>query len=107
MKKMIALTIGLLTASIAVAQQTGPREGGDHEARAAAFAASDSNRDGRLSLAEFEAARTQRLAEQFAKMDSRTQAHALGTQAPGAGDARAGPRLGHQRRQGAEPCRDR
>jgi len=71
MKKMIALTVGLLAASIAVAQQAGPRkgEGRDPEARAAAFAASDTNRDGKLSLAEFEAARTQKLAEQFAKMD--------------------------------------
>ena len=71
MKKMIALTIGLLAASIAVAQQAGPRkgEGRDPEARAAAFAASDSNRDGRLSMAEFQAARAQKLAEQFAKMD--------------------------------------
>jgi Ca2+-binding EF-hand superfamily protein len=72
MKKMIALTVGLLAASIAVAQQAGPRkgEGRGPEDRAAAFAASDSNRDGKLSMAEFEAARRQKLAEQFAKMDA-------------------------------------
>ena len=72
MKKMIALTIGLLAASIAVAQQAGPRkgEGRGPEARAAAFAASDANRDGKLSMAEFEVARRQKLAEQFAKMDA-------------------------------------
>ena len=72
MKKMMALTIGLLAASIAVAQQAGPRkgEGRDPEARAAAFAASDANRDGKLSMAEFQAARTQKLAEQFASMDA-------------------------------------
>lgn len=71
MKKMIALTVGLLAASIAVAQQAGPRkgEGRDPAARAAAFTASDSNRDGRLSMAEFQAARSQKLVEQFAKMD--------------------------------------
>jgi len=72
MKKMIALTIGLLAASIAVAQQAAPRkgEGRNPEARAEAFAASDTNRDGKLSMAEFQAARTRKLAEQFAKMDA-------------------------------------
>lgn len=67
MKKMIALTIGLLAASIAVAQQAGPRTS---EGRGpAAFAGSDTNRDGRLSMAEFQAARMHKFAEQFAKMD--------------------------------------
>lgn len=72
MKKMIALTVGLLAASIAVAQQTAPRkgEGRGPEARAAAFTDADSNRDGRLSMAEFQAARSRKLAEQFAKLDA-------------------------------------
>lgn len=72
MKQMIALTIGLLAASIAIAQQAGPRkdEGRGPEARAAAFVASDTNRDGKLSMAEFRAARAQKLAEQFARMDA-------------------------------------
>ena len=72
MKKMIALSLGLFAASIAVAQQAAPRHGQDRgpEARAAAFAESDSNRDGRLSLAEFQAARSRKLAEQFSKMDA-------------------------------------
>ena len=71
MKKLIALSLGLLAASIAFAQQAAPRhaEGRDPEARAEAFAESDSNRDGRLSLAEFQAARSRKLAEQFSKMD--------------------------------------
>lgn len=71
MKKLIALSLGLLAASIAVAQQAAPRhvEGRNHEARVAAFADSDSNRDGRLSLAEFQAARTRKLAERFSKLD--------------------------------------
>lgn len=71
MKKLIVLSLGLLAASIAVAQQAAPRhaEGRNHEARAEAFAESDSNRDGRLSLAEFQAARSRKLAEQFSKMD--------------------------------------
>lgn len=72
MKKLIALTVGLLAASIAFAQQAVPRkgEGRNPEARAAAFADSDGNRDGRLSFAEFQAARTRKLAEQFARMDA-------------------------------------
>ena len=82
MKKMIALTIGLLAASIAVAQQAGPRkgQGRDPEARAAAFAASDANRDGKLSMAEFEAARRHkhmRSARKHQAMAMREHARAL------------------------------
>jgi Ca2+-binding EF-hand superfamily protein len=62
-------TAGLLAASLAVAQTTAPRHG-ERGARAAErFAASDTNRDGKLSLAEFERARSQRIAEQFQRMD--------------------------------------
>lgn len=72
MKKLIALAIGLLAASIATAEQASPRkgEGRNGADRAAAFAASDTNRDGRLTIAEYQAARSQKLAEKFAKMDA-------------------------------------
>lgn len=71
MKKWIVLASGLLLASVAVAQQVASRDAGQRaDRRAEAFADSDSNRDGRLSLAEFQAARSRKLAEQFARMDA-------------------------------------
>lgn len=71
MKKQILIaTAGLLAASLAVAQVAAPRHAERGQRGAEAFAASDSNRDGKLSLAEFERARTQRIAEQFARLDA-------------------------------------
>jgi Ca2+-binding EF-hand superfamily protein len=69
MKKILLATAGLLAASLAVAQTTAPRKGERAARGAEAFAASDSNRDGKLSLAEFERARSERIAEQFRRMD--------------------------------------
>lgn len=63
-------TAGLLAASLAVAQTAAPRHGERGERAAERFAASDSNRDGKLSLAEFERARSERIAEQFARLDA-------------------------------------
>ena len=67
MKKALLIATGLLAASVAIAvharaPQSGPRG-------AEAFTAADANRDCRLSLAEFERARSQRIAEQFRRMD--------------------------------------
>jgi Ca2+-binding EF-hand superfamily protein len=70
---VLIATAGLLAASLAVAQSATPRQGdrGERGERAAErFAASDSNRDGKLSLAEFERARSERIAEQFARLDA-------------------------------------
>lgn len=67
---VLTATAGLLAASLAVAQSAAPRQGERGERAAERFAASDSNRDGKLSLAEFERARSQRIAEQFARLDA-------------------------------------
>lgn len=70
MKNWIVLGSGLLLASVALAQPVapaGPNPRADR--RAEAFAEADSNRDGRLTLAEFQAARSRKLAEQFQRMD--------------------------------------
>ena len=78
---LVFATAGLLFASLAFAQTTAQRQAdagarGDHGPRqhgqrgAEAFAASDSNRDGKLSLAEFESARSRRIAEHFQAMDA-------------------------------------
>lgn len=69
MKKILLATAGLLATSLAVAQVAAPRQAGHGQRGAEAFARGDSNRDGRLSLAEFERARSQRIAEQFGKLD--------------------------------------
>ena len=53
-------TAGLLAASVAVAQTAAPRQGERSERAAERFAASDGNRDGRLSL-DFEDPEGQRL----------------------------------------------
>lgn len=70
MKNWIVLGSGLLLASAALAQQAAPTDPSPRgERRAEAFAEADGNRDGRLSLAEFQAARSRKLAEQFQRMD--------------------------------------
>jgi Ca2+-binding EF-hand superfamily protein len=73
MKKFVLATAGLLAAllaaTLAVAQTAAPRHAERGQRGAEAFAAGDSNHDGRLSLAEFERARSQRIAEQFRKLD--------------------------------------
>ena len=69
MKKILLATAGLLATSLAVAQVAAPRQAERGQRGAEAFAKSDSNRDGRLSLAEFERARSARIAEQFKQLD--------------------------------------
>jgi Ca2+-binding EF-hand superfamily protein len=70
MKNWIVLGSGLVLASVALAQQAAPTDARPRaDRRAEAFAESDANRDGRLSLAEFQAARSRKLAEQFQRMD--------------------------------------
>jgi hypothetical protein len=68
MKKTLLITTGLLAASVAIAVHARAPQS-DAPRGAEAFAAADANRDGRLSLAEFEQARSQRIAEQFRRMD--------------------------------------
>lgn len=68
MNKTLLLTAGLLAASVAIAVHARVPQSG-HPRGAEAFATADANRDGRLSLAEFERARSQRIAEQFRRMD--------------------------------------
>lgn len=67
---VLIATAGLLAASLAVAQTAAPRKAERGEHAAERFAASDTNRDGKLSLAEFERARSERVAEQFARLDA-------------------------------------
>lgn len=70
--KMLALaTLGLFSASIALAQQpaTGNAGAGREGKHAALFAESDSNHDGRLSMAEWQQAQSRLLAKRFEKMD--------------------------------------
>lgn len=70
MKNWIVLGSGLLLASVALAQQTSSTETPRADRRAQAFVEADGNRDGRLTLAEFQAARSRKLAEQFQRMDA-------------------------------------
>ena len=70
MKNWIVLGSGLLLASVALAQQTNPADAPRADRRGEAFAEADSNRDGLLTLAEFQAARSRKLAEQFQRMDA-------------------------------------
>ena len=68
MKKTLLVTASLLAASVAIAVHARAPQS-DAPRGAEAFAAADANRDGRLSLAEFERARSQRVAERFRRMD--------------------------------------
>ena len=69
MKNWIVLGSGLLLASAALAQQANPTENPRADRRGEAFTEADANRDGLLTLAEFQAARSRKLAEQFQRMD--------------------------------------
>lgn len=71
MRKLTLATLGLLAASIAVAQPpaAGDAGAGREAKRAALFAESDSNRDGKLSMAEWQQAQNRLLAKRFEKMD--------------------------------------
>lgn len=71
MKKLTLATLGLLAASIAVAQPpaTGNAGAGREGKSAALFAESDSNHDGKLSMAEWQQAQNRLLAKRFEKMD--------------------------------------
>jgi len=82
-KKLIALSVTLALASgLAVAQSVAPAAApsatpdraarqAEHEARAQArFAETDRNKDGRISLAEFQDASDRKLAERFARLDA-------------------------------------
>jgi Ca2+-binding EF-hand superfamily protein len=74
-KKTLLLVLCAVTTAAAFAQQPAgadrDRHHQDMRAKAEArFSASDRNHDGKLSLAEFQQARDQRLAEQFARLDA-------------------------------------
>lgn len=68
--KIVGIAIVLSLAALAApAQSTTPADIGPQARVEARFQQADGNHDGRLSLAEMEAAQHQRLAERFAKLD--------------------------------------
>lgn len=91
----------LLAASVAVAQDKSPA---DLEARAHArqakamehFAAADTNRDGRLSVGEWQDVRMKKMAEAFARIDGNKDGSLTPEEIGKARQARRGMR-GHQR----------
>lgn len=91
----------LLAASVAVAQDKSPA---DRDARAQArqakamehFAAADTNRDGRLSVEEWQDVRMKKMAEAFARMDSNKDGSLTPAEIAQAHQARRGMR-GHHR----------
>ena len=76
MKKFPLLIACALACTAAIAQEQSSPVDGDamrqerQQKADAAFADSDHNHDGKLSLAEWQAARNQKLAEQFRKLDA-------------------------------------
>jgi Ca2+-binding EF-hand superfamily protein len=75
--KTLLIALGLAVSGVAFAQAAAPAAAPDREARRAErqakaearFAETDRNRDGTLSLAEWQDAQDRRLAERFVRMD--------------------------------------
>jgi uncharacterized protein YnzC (UPF0291/DUF896 family) len=99
-KPLLALTLALVS-GLALAQATVAPDRAAHQAQMrqraeARFAEADKNRDGRISLAEFQDASDRRLAERFARMDANKDGQLTAEEMRSAREARRGRMAGHR-----------